>query len=113
MGLEMNCRGTSECRIHQTETDDGLYRIAQFIDTTIDNKMYYDDGTKIACLPGAWDQDKGNGGLCGYLQNAGNATGDQLKSLVQRLQEHGCKKQGSIPTLLTIEIKDVPKGGLA
>ena len=112
LGLGINCRGASECSIHQPETDNGLYRIAQFIDTTMDDNMYYADGTKIACLPGARDQNRGNGGLCAYLQNGGNATGGQLKLLARKLQEHGCKKCGSIPTLVTIGINDVSKGEL-
>ena len=112
LGLGINCRGANECSIHQSETANGLYRIAQILNTTMDDQMYYDDGSKIACLPGAKDQNKGNGGLCAYLQNGANATGAELKVLVKKLQEHGCKKCGSIPTLVTQGINNVSKGEL-
>ena len=96
--LGINCRGASECSIHESETDNGLYRLAQFVNTTMPNATYYDDGTKIACLQGSGDQNGGNGGLCAYLQNGANATGADLVVLMQGLLKHGCKKCGSIPT---------------
>ena len=96
--LGINCRGASECSIHQAETANGLYRLAQYINSTAPNATYYADGTKIACLPGAKDQNEGNGGLCAYLQNGANATGATLMLLTAALLKHGCKKCGSVPT---------------
>ena len=82
------------------------------MNTIMDDQTYYDDRTKIAFLPGAPDQNKGSGGLCASLQNGANATGAELKALVRKLQEHGYKKCGSIPTLVTIGVNDVSKGEL-
>ena len=68
----------------------------------MDDQTYYDDGTKIAFLPGAPDENKGSGDLCASLQNGANVTGAELKVLVQKLQEHGYKKG----------VNDISKGEL-
>jgi hypothetical protein len=92
--LGINCQGSANCGIfisrHPGLT--GAESLRQGITAQVDDNRWYQNGEQLACVTGALCDS-----ICAFLQNTGGLPGNEIKTLAQRIVEHGCTVCGSVP----------------
>jgi len=98
----INCEGNANC----PGVNANLGNLIGFA-AGIDDNRFYQNGQHIVCEK---SQSTGAPGLCAFLQNTGGVPGSSIKTLLQDLQDHGCKKCGSVPVFFPSDNNDGDHG---
>jgi len=96
----INCEGNANC----PGVVGSLSEIKSFANGADDNR-FYQNGEHIACV-----ESLAGTGLCAFLQNTGGVPGSSIKTLLQDLLDHGCKKCGSVPVFFPSDNNDGDHG---
>ncbi|KAJ3524757.1 hypothetical protein NM208_g11930 [Fusarium decemcellulare] len=83
----INCNGSALC----SREPGNLQHILSYSGGLDDNR-WYQNGQHIICQTST-----DNAGLCAFLKNTGGLPGREIKRLLIELENHGCKKCGSVP----------------
>jgi hypothetical protein len=95
--LGINCQGSALC---------GNFISTATLDTTVaenlreqiarvNDNRWYQNGERIVCVYGGASLLCDS--ICTFLQNTGGLPGNEIKTLAQRIVEHGCTVCGSVP----------------
>jgi len=107
--LGINCRGAPDCGSAGASLE--LTRAIE----SIDPGRWFANGEQIACITViVTNIDYGGSSpssTCAFLQNTGGAWGSRILELAHYLQNHGCKRCGSVPYFYP-EDNDVSHGEL-
>jgi hypothetical protein len=85
------------------------------IATHVSNSHWYQNGQHIVCVNGAQfdDEEPTLGSICAFLQGtaAGGVPGNEIKTLAERIVEHGCATCGRVPVFFDKGDNDVRSHG--
>jgi len=106
--LGINCRGSTSCAGWSTADDDVAERLYQKIFSHIKDDTWFSDGQHIACIR----KPATAGGICAFLQGTNGLSGKDIKTLGQRIVDHGCRGCGSVPVYYDKNENDVALHGM-
>jgi len=114
--LGINCRGSSNCGFFVIPDNPGqnvANALRQKIVAQVSDSHQYQNGDHIACVQGEVriGQFTAYGSICAFLQGTGGIPGNEIKTLAQRIVEHGCKGCGSVPVYFDKGDNDVNSHG--
>ena len=84
----INCEGSSECEPSGANLSDLASDAGE-----LDPSRWYNNGDHIVCEKAS----ENGGGICAFLKNTGGAPGSSIQPLLDALENHGCKRCGSVP----------------
>ena len=112
----INCQGSSDCFFF-SNPDNPNQSIAdslhQEIAAHVDDNRWYQNGEHIVCVDGEVRVFPFTdfGSICAFLQNTWGLPGSVIKTLSQRIVEHGCSKCGSVPAFFDQGDNDIKSHG--
>ena len=113
--LGINCQGSSNC-VYFRPNNPGpnvAESLRQRIVAQVSDNTWYPNGQHLACVDGQVRADPftSYGSVCAFLQGTGGLPGNEIKTLAQRIVEHGCKTCGSVPVYFDKGDNDVKSHG--
>ena len=89
--------------------------LRQEIATHVSDSRVYQNGQHVVCVDGQINVDSDSfilhGSICAFLQSTGGIPGNEIKTLAQRIVEHGCKSCGNVPVYFDKGDNDVNSHG--